>query len=195
MDNSPISIAFYLQEGVEILDFAAPLEVFFHAGYRVFTVTQTGQPVRAQGVLTVTPDYGLHDAPPSEVLAFFGGHVDAAAADPALQAWIARRRAATRCFFSVCTGAFILGQAGLLDGRAVTTFHARLDDLAAAVPTADVQRNVRVVDAGPVVSTAGVTAGLDGALYLVSRLSGRAAALRVARYIEYQGEILSGNSL
>jgi transcriptional regulator GlxA family with amidase domain len=180
-----MTIGFYLQEGVEVLDFAGPMEVFSAAGFRVFTVSRTKGPVTSQGILKIMPDYTIDDAPPFDILAFFGGGTNAATKDTGLIAWIESRRASTSYFFSVCTGAFILGKAGLLDGLSATTFHTSIEALRAALPQTRVLANVRFVDNGRVMTTAGISAGIDGALHLVTRLKGEEAAKEAAAYMEY----------
>lgn len=180
-----LSICFYLQDGVEVLDFAGPMEVFSYAGFKVFTVSRKKEPITTQGILKVMPDYSIEDAPPSDILAFFGGNAGPASEDPGVMAWIKGRRASTSYFFSVCTGAFILGRAGLLDGLTATTFHSSIEALRKALPRTHVLANVRYVDNGRVITTAGISAGIDGALHLVSRLKGDEVAREVAGYMEY----------
>ena len=186
MNTDRTTVAFYLQDGVEILDFAGPMEVFSYAGFEVFTVAKTKYPIVSQGILTIIPDYSLEDAPESDILAFFGGgNAYEASQDPALIDWIENRKATTDLHFSVCTGAFMLGQAGLLDGHTATTFHNAVDGLQETFPEADVRSDVRFVDNGTVITTAGISAGIDGALHLVAKLKGQAVAEDVVRYMEY----------
>ncbi|MEQ9439142.1 MAG: DJ-1/PfpI family protein [Cyclobacteriaceae bacterium] len=185
MKNDRVTIAFYLQDGVEVLDFAGPMEVFSYAGFEVFTVSKTKDPIISQGILTIIPDYTLEDAPEANILAFFGGNASRAAEDEALIQWIQRRKSTTDLHFSVCTGAFMLGQAGLLDGQTATTFHNSIDDLQRSFPKANVRSDVRFVDNGTVITTAGISAGIDGALHLVAKLKGAAAAEEVVHYMEY----------
>lgn len=177
-------IAFYLQDGVEVLDFAGPMEVFNYAGFDIFTVSKNKGPITSQGVLKIMPDYTIDNAPAADILAFFGGNAGAAANDTAVISWL-QRQAAVSHYFSVCTGAFILGKAALLDGLTVTTFHDSIEHLRQAVPRAKVLSDVRFVDNGKVITSAGISAGIDGALHLVSKLRGKDMAQRVARYMEY----------
>lgn len=180
-----LSIAFYLQDGVEVLDFAGPMEVFSYAGFTVFTVSRKKEPIIAQGILKIIPDYSIDDAPPSDILAFFGGNAGSSSMDTAVIAWIKGRQAATQYIFSVCTGAFIAGRAGLLDNLTATTFHASIGDLRKALPATKVLSDVRFVDNGKVITTAGISAGIDGALHLVSRIKGESVAREIAGYMEY----------
>ena len=183
--NKKMSICFYLQDGVEVLDFAGPMEVFSNAGFQVFTVSRKKDPILAQGILKILPDYSIDDAPPSDILAFFGGNTGPASGDPAVMSWIQSRKEATQYFFSVCTGAFIIGKAGILDSLTATTFHSSIESLRKELPTTKVLSGVRFVDNGKVITTAGISAGIDGALHLVARLKGESVARAVAANIEY----------
>lgn len=184
----PKTIAFYLQDGVEILDFAGPLEVFFHAGYEVFTVSKDKRQIKSQGVLTIQPDYSIEEAPKADILAFFGGNASVAYKEERVIKWIHRHKN-VQYYFSVCTGAFVLAEAGLLDGKAATTFHRSLSMLEENYPKVDVRKGVRFVDNGNVVTTAGVSAGIDGALHMVAKLQGLNTAKRIAYYMEYDNWI------
>lgn len=196
--NKKMSICFYLQDGVEVLDFAGPMEVFSYAGFKVFTVSRKKEPILTQGILKIMPDYSIEDAPPADILAFFGGNSGVASGDPAVISWIQSRKETTRYYFSVCTGAFIIGKAGILDSLTATTFHASIESLRKALPATKVLSEVRFVDNGKVITTAGISAGIDGALHLVSKLKGLPAAREVAAYMEYdkwipgQGLIVNG---
>jgi len=183
--QQPYSICFYLYDGTEVLDFAGPLEVFSYAGFKIFTVGKTKAPVTIQGILKVNPNYCIQDAPPADIFAIFGGDDDVAAGDPEVISWIKSRDAGTKGYFSVCTGAFVLGRAGLLDDLTVTTFHNSIQSLQKAVPSAKVLANVRYVDNGRIITTAGISAGIDGALHLVAKLKGEAEAERIAKHMEY----------
>lgn len=178
------TIAFYLQDGVEVLDFSGPMEVFSYAGYRVFTVSATKDPIKSQGILTVVPDYSIYDAPKADILAFFGGNSQAASQNKEVITWVKEQKD-IEYHFSVCTGAFVLAEAGILDGKVATTFHNALSDLETNYPKVDVRKNVRYVDNGEVITTAGISAGIDGALHLVAKLQGINAAKRTAFYMEY----------
>lgn len=193
------TIAFYLQDGVEVLDFAGPMEVFAYAGYEVFIVSKTKEPIRSQGILKVIPDYSIKDAPKSDILAFFGGNADNAYRDKKVIDWV-KEQTDVEYYFSVCTGAFVLAEAGILDGNTATTFHSALSGLEKNYPKVNVKRNVRFVDNGTVITTAGVSAGIDGALHMVAKLQGVEKAKEVTFYMEYdkwkpgEGLILTKNN-
>jgi transcriptional regulator GlxA family with amidase domain/DNA-directed RNA polymerase subunit RPC12/RpoP len=181
----PVTICFYLQNGVEVLDFAGPMEVFSVAGFKVFTVSKTKEPIRSQGILTITPDYAINDAPPADVLAVFGGETGSLTIDGEVLSWIKAQKPHTQYYLSVCTGVFTLGRAGILDNLTATTFHTQIDNLQQLFPKTKVKANVRFVDNGNVITTAGISAGIDGALHLVEKLRGRDFAKNIAATIEY----------
>jgi putative intracellular protease/amidase/DNA-directed RNA polymerase subunit RPC12/RpoP len=198
--EKPLKVLLYLQDGVEILDFAGPMEVFAAAGFDVSTVSKTKNQIISQGILKITPDYSIDDAPNADMVVFFGGNSGVAANDPAVIEWL-KNKITPQYYVSVCSGAFVLGKAGLLDNLTVTTFHDNIENLKKAVPKAKVLSNVRFVDNGRVITTAGVSAGIDGALHIVSRLKGVAAAVEVAKYMEYdnwvpeKGLVISHNAV
>jgi transcriptional regulator GlxA family with amidase domain len=180
-----ISVALYLQDGVEVLDFAGPMEVFTAANFNVFTVSKTTDIIRSQGALWFKADYDIQHAPPADVTVIFGGETATSAADTALMTWMRNRIQSGKYTMSVCTGAFILAKTGMLDNKTATTFHSMNDILQRQYPNTKVLHNVRVVDNGTIITTAGVSAGIDGALHLVERLKGRQYAKSVADLIEY----------
>lgn len=184
-DQQKMSICFFLYDGVEVLDFAGPMEVFSYAGFNVFTAAKTKAPLTTQGILKVVPEYSIADAPAADIFAVFGGSDEATVNDPEVISWIRGRDKTTNSYFSVCTGAFILGKAGLLDNLTVTTFHKSIKNLQRAVPSAKVLENVRYVDNGRVITTAGISAGIDGALHLVAKIRGVEAARAIAKQMEY----------
>lgn len=173
MTSRRLDVGVLVFEGVELLDFAGPAEVFIVAdeGRRFRVATVGGAPrVRTMGGLDlgVTCEFG--DAPAFDVLVVPGGdmqNVDAAGLD-----WLRRAAGEADIVLSVCMGALLLARAGLLDDLDATTHHQGLDRLRAAAPRCRVHAGRRFVDAGRVVTTAGVTAGIDGALHVVARLCG-----------------------
>ena len=120
------TIAFYLQDGVEVLDFAGPMEVFSYAGYKVFTVSEFQKPIKSQGILTILPDYSIENAPKADIIAFFGGNSTPSVKSKKIIEWVKSQQ--VDYHFSVCTGAFILAEAEILNGHTATTFHGVLSD-------------------------------------------------------------------
>jgi transcriptional regulator GlxA family with amidase domain len=195
-----MNVGIFIFDGVEILDFAGPFEVFSRtrlepgaasrrsedtAPFHVFTVAATPDTVRATGGLRVVPDYSFVDAPPIELLVVPGGFgTRPLLEDRAVLDWIRGAAAKAEHVTSVCTGALLLAKAGLLEGRKATTHHAALDLLAEIDPSVQVDRNARVVQDG-VISSAGVAAGIDMAFDVVEMLHGRDVADETAHYIEY----------
>jgi transcriptional regulator GlxA family with amidase domain len=183
-----------LYEGVQSLDVTGPLEVFAGASrytqargaepaYRVTTASRDGAPVTTSSGLTLVPGGGLAElrAGETDTLVVPGGNE--AAPDPELATWLCRNAAAARRVTSVCTGAFLLAEAGLLAGRQVTTHWAYSDALARRFPDVHVNPEPIHVRDGNIATSAGVTAGIDLALALVEEDIGRAAALAVARHL------------
>ncbi len=195
----PLQVGILIFDGVEVLDFAGPYEVFSRtrlvpglesrrdeasAPFRVFTLAPAAEPVTATGGLRVIPDHGLETAPGMDMLVVPGGFgVRRLLEDESLLAWLRQVRATARHVASVCTGSLLLARAGLLQGRRATTHWGSLERLGALDPSITVVRDQRVVEDG-ITTSAGVAAGLDMALTLVERLCGREVAAETARYIE-----------
>lgn len=190
-------IAIYLFPDVEVLDFAGPYEVFTTANrvfrrrhpeaadvFRVVTLARQPAGVRARAGLMVQADHGLDRHPPVQVLVVPGGVVTAELAEPEVVAWIAHCAQNAQLVASVCTGAFLLAAAGLLDGREATTHHEDIADLRAGFPAVTVRENRRWIDTGSIVTSAGISAGIDMSLHLVERLAGRELALATAAQME-----------
>jgi len=187
-------------DGVEALDFAGPFEVFTTASrvsqrlnpgteapFEVASVAlaSAGQPVQARAGLRLLADHNLADNPTADLLIVPGGVVDAPMASPATLRWIAKCAAGAQLAASVCTGAFLLAKSGVLTQEAVTTHWEDIADLREQFPLLDVREGERWIDSGRVVSSAGISAGIDMSLYLVERLAGRALAERTARQMDY----------
>jgi CubicO group peptidase (beta-lactamase class C family)/putative intracellular protease/amidase len=192
-DEKPIRVAILLFEGVELIDYTGPWEVFGQAGFVVHTVAEKAGPVTTTFGQRVLPDYTLADSPPADILLIPGGNVsDALLANEPVVRWIRASARDARHVMSVCTGAFLLARAGLLDGQTATTFHKSLDNLARYAPRTRVVHDRRFVDNGKVLTTAGLTSGIDGALHLVARIKGKGAAQQTALGLEYRWEPDSG---
>lgn len=183
---------------VEALDFAGPYEVFttasrvhhrLHPGllppFEVACVARERAAVTARAGLRILPDQTLADAPPADLLIVPGGVVDAAMACPATRGWVARQAQTARITASVCTGAFLLAAAGVLTHQTVTTHWEDVADLRRQFPLLKVIEGPRWVDQGPLVTSAGISAGLDMSLHLVARLASHDLALRTARQMDY----------
>lgn len=186
------NVAIVLYEGVELLDFAGPGEVFAQAqtvdgqvGFNVYTVAETVAPIVSQGFVTVKPQYSFKTAPPADIVVFPGGSVNNFLNNEAAMTWAKAAAGEAEIALSVCNGAFILANSKLLENKNVTTHWTSINKLREQVPTATVAENVRFVDAGQIITTAGVSAGIDGALHVVERLLGGQAAKLTAKTMEY----------
>lgn len=194
-----MNIGILVFDEMELLDMAGPYEVFTTAArvharsqpvgaeplFKVSSIARSGAPVRARAGLQVQPDTTLCDHPPLTCAIVPGGVVDAELRQPGVLAWIAAQRRTTQMLASVCTGALLLAEAGVLDGLAATTHWEDLDALRALRPAVAVREGLRWVDEGAVVTSAGISAGIDMCLHLVRRLHSHELALRTARQMDY----------
>src|SRR5690349_15750849 len=188
----PIDVAFVITEGANVIDLTGPWEVFQDTprpgtetpAFRLYTVSDTRKPMKLTGGLTVVPDYTFDEAPrPALVI------VGAQGASPGRSAWLRKVAAdpATDAVVSVCTGAFRLAEAGLLDGLHATTHHDFFDQFEKRFPQVKLDRGSRFVQGAPkVFSAGGLTSGVDLALHIVGLYFGRQAAADTARYMEYR---------
>jgi putative intracellular protease/amidase len=173
-------VAILVFNGVEVLDFSGPYEMFGAAGCNVFTVAATADPVTSAMGLTVVPKYTFANAPQADVLVVPGGGVYGASRDDATLAYIKRATEHTTHTMSVCNGAFILANTGLLDGLSATTTYHNIPKLADQYPKIHVVSDQRYVDNGKIITAAGLSAGIDGALHVIARLFGTGFAEEVA---------------
>jgi len=186
------TVLFVLFPDVQSLDVTGPLEVFVgaerwwsqHEGgrpaYRARTASLGGRPVRTSSGLLITPDEDLYRADPPDILVVPGG-TGTLAADPELIAWLREHAPRASRLVAVCTGSFLLAEAGLLDGRRVTTHWGYADTLARRYPEVQVDAEPIFIRDGALSTSAGVTAGIDLAMDLVAEDLGHDAALAVAR--------------
>jgi len=186
-------VGILLFDEVEELDVVGPYEVlaawtrsFPDDGWSVTTMSFSGAAVTGAKGLTILPHVAVADAPALDVLVYPGGWgTRALLADDAHLDWVRAQRRAVPLLTSVCTGSLVLAAAGLLSGRPATTHWASLDALNELDETIEVRRDVRFVDDGDVVTSAGVSAGIDMALHLVARLASTETAAAVRRQIQY----------
>ena len=188
-----MNIGIALFEGCEELDFAGPWEVLSYwaqlwpdDGVTVFTVAKGTEPIRCAKGLRVIPDHSWDTAPPIDVLVYPGGiGTRAQLGDEEVLAWLRKTAASAELMTSVCTGSLVYAAAGLLDGRPATTYFGTLDLLGSLGKDIQVRAQDRYVDDGDVITAAGVSAGIDMALYLVVRLHSRERSVEVRRGIQY----------
>jgi transcriptional regulator GlxA family with amidase domain len=197
------TVGLYLFDDVEVLDFAGPYEVFSTASrvqsrldpqspmlFEVVTIADDKRIVCARGGLKVLPDVEITAHPHLDVLVIPGGIVTAELKRDGIIDWIARTASTTQITASVCTGAFLLGKAGLLKGKPATTHWEDLDDFHSMFPEIRVQAEARWVDVGQIMTSAGISAGIDMSLHLVSRLESQELAVKTARQMEYDWQVL-----
>jgi transcriptional regulator GlxA family with amidase domain len=187
---------------VEVLDFAGPFEVLASTrlpgstdrserprAFDVFTVARAKTPVTCRGGLIVQPNHSFADSPVPDILVVPGGYgVLPAMEDAETLRWVREASTGAKLTTSVCTGAFLLASAGLLDGQPATTHWAEIEEMRRRFPSVTVHDDYRVVESGRTITSAGVSAGLDMTLHLITRLFGREAARETARSIEYRWE-------
>ena len=191
-----IPVAFTISEGVTVIDFAGPWEVFQDVHVRergsshddqmpfqLFTVSDKTEPITGSGGLKLVPDYTFESAPQPKVIV-----VPAQRGSQALHTWLRKLAPATDVIMSVCTGAFQLGKAGLLTGKSATTHHDFLDRFAETFPDVTVKRGLRFVEEEKISTAGGLSSGIDLALRVVERYFGRDVAQTTATYMEYQSK-------
>lgn len=192
------NVGIYLFPEVEALDFAGPYEVFTTASrvsrrldshlsepFRVFSVSLSDVPVRARAGMRIVPDHVIAQHPPIDVLVIPGGVVTQELNKPALLRWVSTCADTAEQVSSVCTGAFVLAKAGVITRGRVTTHWEDQRDLAEAFPDLEVVDGPRWVEQGKVVTSAGISAGIDMCLHLVAKLAGPQLATATARQMDY----------
>lgn len=178
-----------------MLDFAGPFEVLSLAEepqtkqklIQVCTVAQKKELIRTRNGLQVMPDFDFSDLPPVDLLMIPGGYgaEEIEIHNTALLEWLRFQANQTPIIASVCTGAFLLATVGLLDGKRATTHWMDLDRLEKDYPAIDVQRGVKFVDEGNILTSGGISAGIELSFHLLSRLFGATIARQTAKRMEY----------
>ncbi len=186
-------VGIFLFNEVEVLDFAGPYEVFSVAKHEsaklfdVFTVAQRPDAISARNGLKVIPDYTFENHPEADILIVPGGygaeHIENN--NPVVLQWIANQFSKLEILASVCTGAFLLASAGLLNGKKVTTHWLDYERLENEFPELEVVRDVKFVDQGKLLTAGGISAGIDMCFHIISRLHGRDIAFETARFMAY----------
>ncbi|GKV55795.1 AraC family transcriptional regulator [Sporosarcina sp. NCCP-2222] len=201
-------VGILLFDDVDVLDFAGPYEVFNLTTYNesdvnklfrnklkpedkpftVCTFSKGGEPIKAHNGLRVSPDYSFVNMPCFDVIVIPGGPISAiknVSGDSEIINWLSKR-SQSELVISVCTGALFLAEANLLEGKRATTHHSAMELLESKYPAIEVVRDSKYVDQGNVITSAGISAGINMALYVVSRLVNEEAAIRTARTIEFE---------
>lgn len=192
------NVGIYIFDEVEVLDLGGPFEVFSTASrmklrlqpdaakpFEVFTVADSLRQVRARGGLLLQPNFDITNHPAVDLLIIPGGVVTAELKRDLIIGWIKRTATTATITASVCTGAFLLGKAGLLRDKTITTHWEDIDDFRTMFPHIPVQGDRRWVDEGTIVTSAGISAGLDMSLHLIARLESEELAVKTARQMDY----------
>jgi transcriptional regulator GlxA family with amidase domain/protocatechuate 3,4-dioxygenase beta subunit len=190
------NVAIVVHQGVELLDLAGPGEVFEAAARRgmrderpwfnVYTVAPTPGVVVSQRFLTIIPEFTIENAPAPDILVIPGGSTGVLRHDDEFMQWVGARLDDTQITLTVCTGAFVLADLSALDGKEITTHWSALDALRRETRDATVRDDVRFADNTSIITAAGVSAGIDGALHVVARLLGYQHARQTAHYMQYE---------
>jgi putative intracellular protease/amidase len=197
------NVAILIFEGVQIIDYTGPYEVLGSWRRRnVYTVAEKAEPVTTNMGMRVIPNYTFENSPKPDILVIPGGGnsvagekgrgVGAQLNNANLIRWIQERAKESTYVMSVCNGAFLLARAGLLDGLEATTTAGMIGELKSVAPKTRVVSDRRFVDNGKVITTAGLSSGIDGALHLIERIDGLGWAQLVATSIEYNWQPTSG---
>jgi transcriptional regulator GlxA family with amidase domain len=194
------NVGILIFDDVEVLDFCGPFEVFATTTlpdadrrddeaklFNVFTIAEESDLIKCRGGLLVQPHYTIENHPRLDILLVPGGFGTRREVHNArLLDWIALQDKTTELTTSVCTGAFLLAERGLLDNLSATTHWGSLECLQAAYPSISVRSGIRYVDNGHIITSAGVSAGIDMSLHIVARLLGETTAQETAKQMEYE---------
>ncbi len=191
------NLAILIFDDVEVLDFAAPFEVFAvtselnnYEPFNVFLVAKSQRTYKAVNGLQVVPNYEISNCPNPDILVVPGGvGTRTQMNDQKLINWIQKVSEQAELVMSICTGARLLAKAGLLDSLEITTHHEAYDELRQLVPTATVNERKRYIDQDKILTTGGISAGIDGSLYVVDKLLGQEIARKTAIYMEYDWQL------
>jgi len=188
-----LNVAILIFEGVQIIDYTGPYEVLGSGRRRnVYTVAEKPDVITTAMGMKVVPNYTFANQPKPDIVVIPGGGVNPHLNNEAVIRWIRESAAQAKYVMSVCNGAFFLAKAGLLDGLTATTTAGLIDELAVAAPKTKVVYDQRFVDNGKIITTGGLSAGIDGAMHLIEKLEGRGAAIQTALGIEYNWQPDSG---
>jgi transcriptional regulator GlxA family with amidase domain len=180
-------VAIIVFEGVELLDFTGPYEVFHGASgyFRVSTVARSTDMISSNAGLQFKPSASFDNCPAPDIIVIPGGHVRALTDDDKAMVFLRKSMPQAEVVMSVCNGAMVLAELEVLDGLTVTTHHGNFDNLRRRAPKATVVEDRKWVDNGKIIAAAGVSSGIDATLHLIERLHGAEMAQGVERYIEY----------
>ena len=182
---------------VEVLDFAGPYEVFSLASkenekiFEVKTISETGELISARNGLKILPDLSYQNEPIFDILIVPGGHgaEEIEIKNPVMIEWLKSQQNKVEILASVCTGALLLAEAGILDNKKATTHWMDYDRLEKEYPKVEVVRGVKFVDEGNILTSGGISAGIDMSFHIIKRLFGTEVVKDLAKRMEYDIEI------
>ncbi|MBA6257661.1 MULTISPECIES: DJ-1/PfpI family protein [unclassified Colwellia] len=188
-----MNIGIYIYDNAEVLDFSGPFEVFTTASrvcegsepFNVFLISQSGDTVLARAGYKVIPDYSFHNHPEIDVLIVVGGNHSDEINKTDVLSWIYSQSIKSSIVASVCTGAFLLAQAKVLKTDKVTTHWEDITDLRQMFPKLDVVEDVRWVDEGRLITSGGISAGIEMSLQLVNKLHSKTLAEKTAKQMDF----------
>ena len=185
------NLAILIFDGVQIIDYTGPYETFGHVysepgpAFNIYTVSEKSGAITTSMGMSVNPKYNFENAPAPDVLVVPGGGVEGQIENPKVISWIQEKSNRAEIVISVCNGAYILAKAGLLDGLEATTTAGLIAGLRKVAPKTRVVEDKRFVDNGKIITTAGLSSGIDGSLHVIERLFGRGTAQMAALGMEY----------
>ncbi len=189
--SAPRNLAILIFEGVQIIDYTGPYETFGHTysndglAFNIYTVSEKIGAITTAMGMSVNPKYSFENAPEPDVLVIPGGSVKGQLENQTVIRWIQNKSSKAEIVMSVCNGAFILAKAGLLDGLEATSTAGLIPSFRQAAPKTKVVDDQRFVDNGKIITTAGLSSGIDGSLHVIEKLFGRGTAQMAALGMEY----------
>lgn len=186
--RSPFSrktVSILVYDGADIMDVTGPWSVFEHAGFRIRTVGKTTDTVRLGMFMKIKPQLSLRNMPETDVVVIPGGGMAEHGKDTAISQWLKKQTLNTETILSVCSGAFFLGNAGLLKGKKATTFASLIPELSRRFPESIVVNDVQYTDNGQIITSAGLSSGIEAAFHVVAKYYGQGRAQDIANHMEY----------
>ncbi|MFZ4928033.1 DJ-1/PfpI family protein [Chryseobacterium sp. Mn2064] len=199
-NNETMNVAFLVYDQVEVLDLNGPLDVFVKANvilpgsYHCYTVGKTNEPIHTEAnTMAIIPTYTIHNAPKADIIVIPGAnpdhvirHLQDIDFQDTVMNWVKDGYQNGAVIFTVCTGCLLLSKTGILENHEITTHAMALDALEQYNPKSCVKREVRYVDQEKLITTAGITAGIDAALYLIGKHHGQKIVDTIVEIFEYQ---------
>lgn len=186
-----INVGIFIFNGIELLDFAGPYEVFsvaadYQEGLSVFTISEDGKMISSVNGLKVVPDFGFDDHPKVDILIIPGGNgTKVEMKKHTVLKWIRECNELSQITMSICSGTRLLGTLGLLDNLEYTTHHEVEPHMRQIAPQANYNGNKRFVDNGKIMTSGGISAGIDLSLYVIGKLFGNELVEKTKAYLEY----------